>query len=271
MWKKSLAFTMGEVLIAVTIIGAVASMVLPKIILGQKSSQLHAQFNTAYSLLSSAVANMDANNISIKPTSYNSVKDFFAVLKNYEKVSNNCGENGLCEPSPEYSNLQNLDAFVLNNGMLFIAEKAPTTKSVITLASDFDFTSIGGSVQEDGTIKISSNSVRKTHLKNSTDVSEYTEGSLEEGNSLYNFENANEDVILITIDINGNRKSPNMRGYDVFTFQLINEGIVPVGSINSFTNVKCNLSNSASVYAAMACTQDAATNENYFKDLYSNR
>ncbi len=211
MRKKSLAFTLGEVLIALAVIGAIASLVLPQMILGQKSNQARSQFNTAYSLLGAAIARMDADNVSLKPASYSSKEDFYNVIKKYQKISHDCGTTGLCDPNPAYQDIDASGAFILNNGMLVIVENAPDDTEV-----------------------------------------------------------DNSGAVIVTVDINGNRKMPNKRGYDVFTFQLVNGDIVPVGADDTFTQASCSRNSNASTAASMACSQEAATDADYFKKVYNN-
>ena len=50
MIKKFLAFTLGEILIALTVIGVVSVLVMPQLVLGQKAAKAKAQFNTAYAM-----------------------------------------------------------------------------------------------------------------------------------------------------------------------------------------------------------------------------
>ena len=80
MMKKSLAFTLGEVLIALGVIGVVASLVMPLLINGHKAGTARAQFDTAYSLLSKTVADMDADDIPVLPANY-TVDSFYTRIK----------------------------------------------------------------------------------------------------------------------------------------------------------------------------------------------
>lgn len=74
--------------------------------------------------------------------------------------------------------------------------------------------------------------------------------------------------IFITVDLNGFNNPPNQWGYDLFTFQLIDNELRPMG--NSKTKYKsdnyCNLSNNSG-YNGIACTQVAIDDPDYFKKM----
>lgn len=92
MMKKSLAFTLGEVLIALGVIGVIASLVMPLLINGQKAGEARARFDTAYSLISKTIADMDADNISVEPASYAAAGSFYTELKKQLKIAIDCGK-----------------------------------------------------------------------------------------------------------------------------------------------------------------------------------
>ena len=77
MLKKSLGFTLGEILIALGVIGVVAAMVIPHLVTAHTSGTAKAQFNTAYSMTTMAVAAMDAANTSVEPATYASSRGFY--------------------------------------------------------------------------------------------------------------------------------------------------------------------------------------------------
>lgn len=90
---------------------------------------------------------------------------------------------------------------------------------------------------------------------------------------LYMFENAgggNRHTTYITIDVNGMKKPPNKWGYDLFTFQLTNEGkLLPMGAEGThYTDMATYCSvNSTSSFNGIACAQKAFTETDYFKKL----
>lgn len=236
MRQKSLAFTLGEVLIALTVIGVIATMVLPPVILGQKTNKSKAAFNTAFSILSSTISTMDSNNISLKPVTYiGTPTKFYTELKKYMKVNYDCGAASLCRPKPAYSDIHSSGAFILNNGMLVVVEKVEVP------SEDQD--------------------------TNKEETSAAGTGGAEESSSDENKKYA----LIVSVDVNGNTKNPNRRGVDIFSFELINGDIVPVGAQNSsFPGVQCDYTPGAQTISAMACTQDAATDDEYFKKMYNN-
>lgn len=141
--RKKSGFTLGEILIALTVIGVVAVLVMPQLVLGQKAAQAKAQFSTAYSLIAKSIADMDADNVSVDPKSYLPAGSFYRVLKEYNKVTIDCGvyaatNDSVCistentDSTSDYLNKRGntkmnaryLDdgAFVINNGMLFAVE-----------------------------------------------------------------------------------------------------------------------------------------------------
>ncbi|MBR1424975.1 type II secretion system protein [bacterium] len=258
MKKKSFAFTLAEVLIAMTIIGAVSALVMPQLILGQKSNKARAQFNTAYSILTQAVTDMDADSVSVKQSSYEESSDFLAVLKNYVKVTQDCGTT-LCEPKPSYpSSLRNQRAFILNNGMLFIAEKAP--KQIVIRPSNLGY--------NEYTEKIAENDLNKNSW-----ISYFIPEAKAAIIPLQPNYRERTGVILVTVDVNGNSKPPNKRGYDVFSFQLVDGDIVPVGGPGTFAQLtNCSRSSNGMnldfADSQMACSNEAAIDENYFKTVY---
>ena len=75
---------------------------------------------------------------------------------------------------------------------------------------------------------------------------------------------------LISVDVNGRNKNPNRWGYDLFTFQLMDNGqILPVGAPNTYNSNKdeyCSPT-STNVYNGMACTYYAINEKNYFTNL----
>lgn len=143
MIRKKLGFTLSEILIALTVIGVVAVLVMPQLVLGQKAAQAQAQFSTAYSLLAKSIADMDADDVSVDPKDYLAAGSFYPVLKKYQKITIDCGvyqatNDSVCisttnrDSTSDYlnrkgntkmdANLLDDGAFVLNNGMLFAVE-----------------------------------------------------------------------------------------------------------------------------------------------------
>ncbi len=137
MIKKIWGFTLSEILIALAVIGVVAVLVLPQLVVGQKAAQSKAQFNTAYSLMAKALADMDSDDIDTDPSKY-PTRTFYPVFKNYNRFVVDCGGSNtaantdLCPTTSDYKNvtmtansastLLDDGAFVLNNGMMVAIE-----------------------------------------------------------------------------------------------------------------------------------------------------
>lgn len=231
MIRKKLGFTLGEILIALTVIGVVAVLVMPQLVLGQKAAQAQAQFNTAYSLLAKSIADMDADDISVDPKDYMAGASFYRALKQYQKITIDCGvyqatNDSVCistvngNNASDYLNRKGnvkmnytyLDdgAFVLNNGMLFAIEN-PT-------------------------------------------------------NHPYG--------LLVIIDINGKNKRPNRLGYDLFAFEIVKGDVLPLGAPGttamwSDDSAKYCSKNGNEANNGMTCAFFAATNQDYFKEIYN--
>lgn len=241
MLKKSLGFTLGEILIALGVIGVVAALVIPQLINGHKAGTAKAQFNTAYSMITKAIADMDADNISVEPASYSAAGSFYPQFKKYIKYSVDCGKYAATNESVCMSTVR--------------SETSPYKRLTGT-----NFTSSENSFLDDGCV-VATNGMMFC-IENP---------------------NTNSNGLLILVDINGKNKNPNRLGYDLFAFELLKGGeIQPVGangtgqasrakntwgqnetSVNNY----CNASNNIEL-SGITCAYKAATNEEYFSDLY---
>ena len=82
------------------------------------------------------------------------------------------------------------------------------------------------------------------------------------------FENQSKQV-FVSIDINGYNNPPNVAGYDLFTFDFLDEEMRPMGGRGThFTDLNkyCN-PNISNDINGIACAQKAKDNTDYFKDL----
>lgn len=91
--------------------------------------------------------------------------------------------------------------------------------------------------------------------------------------ALVTFERRGSDKnVLISIDVNGREKSPNMLGHDLFMFQLMNKGsigvLVPMGAEGTVFNETdfCSKTSTHSLNGA-GCTAKALGEKDYFKNL----
>ena len=136
------AFTLGEVLITLGIIGIVAAMTLPAIMVKRRNVELESRFKTAYSLISQAVLRMSADNADIAETycskgtngrmSYEFTEDFskyFQTTRLYNSETKNLKTLGYQNNSFKQANGvdnfnqdgHNEGAFFVKNGMMIAA------------------------------------------------------------------------------------------------------------------------------------------------------
>lgn len=78
-----------------------------------------------------------------------------------------------------------------------------------------------------------------------------------------------ENKIFITVDINGMKKKPNAWGHDLFTFELVDGEVLPIGAAGTNKNgltLPCD-KDSSSPLNGIGCTQKALTDPDYWKNL----
>ena len=231
---KKFGFTLGEILIALAVIGVVAGLVLPQLVTGQKAAQARAQFNTAYSLLAKSIADMDADNVSVDPASYGAPQALYKILKEYQRVSIDCGD-----------------------------KNAPAKNTSVCIG----FSSANSSTDQDNY------HIYNRHSNSKIDIRYLSDGAFVINNGmLFAFTNP-VSYKWITIDINGKNKMPNRWGWDLFTFELVKGDILPVGAPGTTATFStrpqdyCNPAGRGTING-LTCGYFAASNEDYFKDLY---
>lgn len=84
-----------------------------------------------------------------------------------------------------------------------------------------------------------------------------------------NIENS-DNLLLISVDVNGYNKKPNRWGHDLFTFQVMEDGkLMPMGAPGTAfqeTNGYCSTT-ATTQFNGIACTYRAITKKDYFKNL----
>lgn len=240
MMKKSLGFTLGEVLIALSVIGIVAALTIPQLIRGQKAGQARAQFNTAYSILTKSLAEMDADNVSVDPASYRTSQSLYHALKRYHKVIVDCGD---------YNSAN-------KNTSVCIGQGAANANDSLDNYSIFN---------------------AGTHTKMNMD--RVDDGAFVINNGMmFAFENPANGYIWVSIDINGKNNLPNIWGWDLFTFELTRNGFLPLGAPGTSaaysdtagdmdTDPNCSTTNTG-VENGATCAFYATTDQEYFNKLY---
>ncbi len=93
MKKVKKGFTLAEVLITLGVIGVVAAITIPGLITAYKAHQLKAQFLETYSIVQQVFKQMEADDVSLDPQSYNRDKEevFYKTFNNYLTGTIDCG------------------------------------------------------------------------------------------------------------------------------------------------------------------------------------
>lgn len=224
-----LAFTLAEVLIALGIIGIIAAMTIPAIIQKKTNRELQTALQKNYSILQTAL----------------------------EKASYDYGER-LTPSNAYYRRIKTL-----------IMEQLKTAK-------DCQYSKCippENEENENGEVIDYVYKNYKTYNKKQTIQTYYFDDGqfmLSDG-SMYLIENPNSvgARILITIDINGINKKPNLWGHDLFTFQIIENGkLLPMGADGTdfASNEYCS-STSSNRINGIGCTYKALTEKKYWNNL----
>ncbi len=307
MIKKNKGFTLSEILIALGVIGVVASLILPQLILGQKSVTAKSQFNTAYSTLTQAVTNMEADNRLIKASDVTDGTPIYERFKEYSRVTIDCGSGNspantsVCPSATDYKDLKNKPlsglnmegAFVMDNGMM-VALVGHTTIEIEQIPHHIIN-------PPEPHIPVPLTNIFGNYFANLLGSPAYAiEGTTPfehsyqfENNPIGNWEVSTPETtvryiktrlagVYLMIDTNGKNKLPNRLGYDVFMFMLASNGeLNPVGAPNtgSFAisperyccneqvNPGCSASSENQGYT---CGFFAITDNDYFRKLYKN-
>lgn len=231
------AFTLAEVLITLGIIGVVAAMTLPSLIERNRKAELQNGLKSGYSILQQALQRMNADNgYPTTPENY----PYRTFKKEYIKYFDNaidCGWGG---------------------------DQSGTSNSPLC--------GIGNSIiGEDGN-KSQLMESYKTYNKSANQISSVPlddgQFALKNG-MLVMIENQVNNIIYISIDINGVNKKPNLWGQDLFTFQLMKDGkLLPMGAEGTRYSADTYCSKTSSdTLNGIACTQNALTDESYWDGI----
>ncbi len=87
--------------------------------------------------------------------------------------------------------------------------------------------------------------------------------------ALFMLNDATNEPFLASFDVNGPKKGPNRLGYDVFVFQLMNNGkLAPMGAEGTwFTDEKYCDTSKPDMRSGLTCAYKALENPSYFKKL----
>lgn len=83
--------------------------------------------------------------------------------------------------------------------------------------------------------------------------------------------NNSDAGLLLTADINGPENGPNAWGHDLFTFEVLDNRLVPSGAKGTHYDLEsypslCN-ETSTNNLNGIACTEKALSDPDYFKNL----
>lgn len=237
--NKLFAFTLAEVLITLGIIGVVAAITIPSLINNYKAHRLSTQFLKSYSTIQQTFRQMEADDVSLDPATYQSTGLlFYKEFAKHIKYAIDCG------------------AVYRDVGM---------NKAKACFNYDYD---------EKGTLLHYTTYKTLDGKKGFRDY--YLDDGqlvLMDGTNIM-FENNGGGTIFVSVDINGFQTPPNKAGYDLFTFQF-NDGVLKaMGDRGTkFTNmdIYCNYKKTIDNDNGIACAQKAKENpREYFKYVVKN-
>ena len=230
--KARFGFTLAEVLITLGIIGVVAAMTIPNLIANYKAHRLSSQFLESYSIIQQVFKQMEADDISLLPTDYNT-GSYYKTFMKYLQAPTDCGLGGNIGLSA--GNKKSKPCFNSNAGNTDVPYKTLDGKTN-ALSPLFD----------DGQI------------------------ALQNGSLLLFENNIIEQRVYVSVDLNGYNNKPNRWGYDLFTFQLKDGELKTMGAKGTdYPDVDsyCNKSD-GNDRNGIACAQKAKENPlEYFKDV----
>lgn len=223
--KRKLAFTLAEVLITLGIIGIVAAITIPQLINNYKAKRLRTQFLKSYSTIQQAFKEMEADDVSTDPTTYNTL-EYYKTFMNYLQAPMNCGIGD-------------------NKYLPCVYMRDSSSKDYKPYKTYDGKTNASMILFDDGQI------------------------ALQDGTLLL-FENyAPRMRVFVSVDLNGYNNKPNRWGYDLFTFQLVDNQLKAMGDTGTtYTDLStyCNV-NSQDEYNGIACAKKALSDSEYFKNI----
>lgn len=223
--KRKLAFTLAEVLITLGIIGIVAAITIPQLINNYKAKRLRTQFLKSYSTIQQAFKEMESDDVSTDPTTYNTL-EYYKTFMNYLQAPMDCGIGD-------------------NKYLPCVYMRDSSSKDYKPYKTYDGKTNASMILFDDGQI------------------------ALQDGTLLL-FENyAPRMRVFVSVDLNGYNNKPNRWGYDLFTFQLVDNQLKAMGDTGTtYTDLStyCNV-NSQDEYNGIACAKKALSDSEYFKNI----
>lgn len=223
--KRKLAFTLAEVLITLGIIGIVAAITIPQLVNNYKAKRLRTQFLKSYSTIQQAFKEMEADDVSTDPTTYNTL-EYYKTFMNYLQAPMDCGIGD-------------------NKYLPCVYMRDSSSKDYKPYKTYDGKTNASMILFDDGQI------------------------ALQDGTLLL-FENyAPRMRVFVSVDLNEYNNKPNRWGYDLFTFQLVDNQLKAMGDTGTtYTDLStyCNV-NSQDEYNGIACAKKALSDSEYFKNI----
>ena len=233
---KKKAFTLAEVLITIGIIGIVAAMTLPIVVMKYQRAQLRAQLNKSYSIMQSALQKMQVD-MGVVPNAQNfSRQKFKESYIKYFNVLIDCGLG-----STDVTDRENAQTYCVNEQTHHDEGNRRYTEHYQTFNKkrqiDNTLLNNGQFVLTDGTIIM--------------------------------IENWDTGRLYISADINGIKNSPNIWGQDLFTFQLMDNGkLMPMGMPGTHYPPETYCSKTSThTYNGVGCTYWALTDDSFWNVL----
>lgn len=210
--KNLLSFTLAEVLITLTIIGVVAALTIPSIMIEKEKQEIVSRLKKTYATLENArrlTAIDEGGDISELFSADDSTGGNVAMqaFAKHLNVSKNCGSSTGCW----YDDLKNL-----NNNLWNVDGKYDSKNENYN----------GRMILSDGTLLYLFSSKTSCITNN---ITEYSPQS-------YRY-----FCGQVRVDING-KKGPNTIGRDVFLFDITRDGIYPTGITQSDSEINSNCS-----------------------------
>ena len=110
-FKVRFGFTLAEVLITLGIIGVVAAMTIPTLMVNYKAHQLHSQFLKSYSTIQQVFRRMEGDEVSLDPADYKVHASYYKTFAKYLTGATDCGNYGVsCFGVELRNNYRNLKA-----------------------------------------------------------------------------------------------------------------------------------------------------------------
>ena len=229
-YKKKVAFTLAEVLITLGIIGIVAALTIPNLVVKYQRKVMQTRFQKAYSILTEVNTRMIAENI-------NQYRDFVLTEKD---------ENGKYSEEARNRQLDTLASFL--NGAK-VCNGSYYSCSGIEDAYDFP-DKIHKTLDGQNNAHIAADAyMKKTVITN--DGMDIWAGGLQFGIDKY------------YVDTNGYNNGPNKLGYDLFRFVINSNGTVTPEKDSGARN-KCSFISPAesAAYLGFGCAYYAWKNVN---------